>query len=177
MDHNKLPVALKVILERKSVRDYTGTGIKPEFLDLIVQSAMAAPSSSNLQPWNFILITDRKILDLLADGLPYAKMLYKAGAAIVVCGTPDRIEAELSDYWVQDCSAASQNILLAIEVLGLGGVWTGVYPRANRVNFVKKTLNIPDYAVPLNVIAIGHPLTAEKPKNKFDPVKVHIDNW
>jgi nitroreductase len=177
MDYNNIPLAIKVILNRKSVRDYTGAGIEPEIIDIIVHSAMAAPSSRNLQPWNFIVITDKKTLDLLADGLPYAKMLYQAGAAIVVCGTPDNSEAELSDYWVQDCSAATQNILLAIEALGLGGVWTGVFPRQSRVAYVKKILSLPDEVIPLNVIPIGHPVKVENPKNKFDHKKIHYDKW
>ena len=138
---------------------------------------MSAPSAMNLQPWNFILVTERTILNQLAEGLPYAQMLLQAGAAIVVCGTPDINDLELSDYWIQDCSAASENILLAVECLKLGAVWTGVYPRKNRIEHVKKVLKIPPVYIPLNVIAIGHPLHAELPKNKYDPEKIHWEKW
>lgn len=168
---------LKTIFNRKSVRDFTGEKIEIEKLDVLLKAGMAAPSARNIQPWNFILVTKREILDNLADKLPYAKMLYQSGAAIVVCGTPDTENEELSSYWVQDCSAATENILLAGESLGLGAVWTGVFPRKDRVSAVKEILGIPVNAEPLNVIAIGHPAKETTPKNKFDPGKIHYECW
>ena len=104
-------------------------------------------------------------------------MLDKAGAAIVVCGKPDTKDAELSNYWVQDCSAATQNILLAVETFGLGAVWTGVYPRKERINWVKEVLDIPAEVVPLNVIPIGYPTKPPLIKDKFKPNKIHINKW
>lgn len=170
-------MVLESILKRKSVRHYTKSSISRDELKIIVKAGMAAPSANNLQPWHFIIIDSRGLLDKLAEGLPYAKMLYQASAAIAVCGTPNNREEVLEDYWVQDCSAATQNILLAVEALGYGAVWTGVFPRKERVDFVKKTLKIPDEVEPLNVIPIGKPSGVEKPKDKFDESKIHINGF
>ena len=113
----------------------------------------------------------------LSENLPFAKMLDKAGGAIIVCGIPDAKNDELSDYWVQDCSAATENILLAVEAYGLGAVWTGVYPRRNRVNWVKEVLGIPNNVIPLNVIPVGYPARPSVIKNKFKTDKIHWNNW
>jgi len=168
---------LKVILGRKSVRVFTGEKMDKETVNLLIRAGMAAPSSMNKQPWSFIGITDRAILNELGDGLPYAKMLKQAGAAIVVCGSPDFENAELRDYWVQDCSAATENILLAVEAIGLGAVWTGVFPRKDRLDYVRKTLKIPPEYLPLNVLAIGQPATLTQPKDKYISEKIHWDCW
>jgi nitroreductase len=177
MNEKRQNPTLQVIFNRKSVREYTGQPVTKDILEILVKAGMSAPSARNLQLWNFIVITEKQRLCLLADGLPYAKMLYAAGAAIVVCGIPDLKDIELSDYWVQDCSAAAENILLAIEALSLGAVWTGVYPRKDRISWVKKVLSIPDPILPLNVIVIGHPVKEEKPKNKFNIDKIHWEKW
>jgi nitroreductase len=175
MEHNKS--LLDLIKHRSSIRDFSGENVPMDVLLEIVKAGMAAPSARNLQPWNFIIIQERDILHKLSENLPYAKMLNNAGAAIVVCGTPDIENAELSDYWVQDCSAATENILLAIEACGLGGVWTGVYPRKDRIKWVKDVLMIPDSVVPLNVIPIGFPVKPSVPKNKFTTTKIHWNKW
>jgi nitroreductase len=169
--------SLDYIFNRKSIRLFTGQTVPFESLEIIVKAGMAAPSARNLQPWSFVIITDKSIMIKLAEELPYAKMLSDAGGAIVVCGTPDTADAELSDYWVQDCSAATENILLAVEAMGLGAVWTGVHPRQARVDWVREVLNIPAHIVPLNVIPIGFPAGNEKPKDKFKPEKIHINKW
>jgi nitroreductase len=167
-----LDTLLSVIFNRKSVRRFQeGKSIPKETLETIVKAAFAAPSAVNFQPWHFVIIDKREILDALADGLPYAKMLYKTSAAIIVCG--DSHVSEL--YWEVDCAAATQNILLSVEALGLGAVWTAVYPQEERVSFVQKLLNIP--IIPLNVIPIGYPAGTDKPKNKYNPQKVHINGW
>ena len=138
---------------------------------------MAAPSARNLQPWAFIIITDRNTLNTLADRLPYAKMLYEATAAIVVCGIPEKSGDSPEGYWVQDCSAATQNILLAIESMGLGAVWTGVYPRSERIDVVRDVLSIPQNVFPLNVIPIGYPKGENRPKDKFKPENIRWEKW
>lgn len=170
---------LKVIYNRKSVRLYNDEGeVTKEQLEELIKAGMAAPSARNLQPWVFIAITNREILDQLANGLPYAKMLFRAKAAIVVCGVPDRSGQDSPEgYWVQDCSAASQNILLAAEAIGLGAVWTGVYPRPERVSAVREVLGIPESAIPLNVIPIGVPNGVEKPKDKFNRDNILWEGW
>lgn len=169
---------LKTIHSRKSVRHYTDRAVTKEQLTELVKAGMAAPTAANKQPWAFVAITERKTLDALAEKLPYAGMLKNATGAIAVVGMPqlgmDGIERE---YWIQDCSAASQNILLAAESMGLGAVWTGVYPVEERVKAVREVLSIPDGGVPLNVIAVGYPTGVDKPKNKFRQDRLHLEKW
>ena len=122
----------------------------------------------------FVAIDDRALLDKLGDVLPYAKMLHKAGAAIAVCGNVEKdCPAPYNSIWIHDCSAATENILLAVEALGLGAVWTAVEPSDALVAVVKDALKLPDNVVPLCVIPIGHPAVEAKPKDKFKPEKIH----
>jgi nitroreductase len=169
---------LDVIFTRKSVRSYTGEVVKKEELDLLLRAAMAAPSGRNQQPWAFIAITNPSILVKLAEGLPYAKMLPEAGAAIVVCGYSAPHDRPGSrDLWEQDCAAATQNLLLAAEAMNLGAVWTAVHPYPDRQEYIRKILDIPAHVYPFCVIPVGHPTGVENPKDKFDPVKIHWERW
>ncbi|MEJ5267611.1 MAG: nitroreductase family protein [Bacteroidales bacterium] len=169
---------LDVIHSRKSVRHFTGEQVNKEQLETIVKAGMAAPSARNLQPWAFIVITERERLDKLADLLPYAKMLKTASAAIVVCGDLSKAATDVDQaYWVQDCSAASQNILLAVESLGLGAVWTAVYPYEDRMKPVIEELKLPENIIPLNVIPIGYSTGEDKPKDKWKPENLHWNQW
>jgi len=174
---SKKDATLSVIHSRKSVRNFIpGKTIVRETLDTIIRAGMAAPSAVNLQPWQFIVVDDRTTLDSLASGLPYAKMLTQAAAAIVVCGD-STIKATDMAFWQFDCSLASGNILLAVESMGLGAVWTAVHPDAGRIAVVKKILNLPENIVPLNVIPIGYPTGEDQPKDKYVPEKVHWNKW
>lgn len=168
---------VRLIMSRKSVRSFGNITVTKSQLELIVKAGMAAPSARNLQPWSFIVVSDRNLLDQLAVRLPFAKMLYEASSAIVVCGVPEMAGDSPEGYWVQDCSAASQNILLAIESMGLGAVWTGVYPREDRVEIVRDVLKIPSNVFPLNVIPVGYPKGEYQPKDKFKPENIHWDKW
>lgn len=168
---------IKTILERKSVRSFENKDLSKEQLELILMAGMAAPSARNLQPWTFIVVTDRLTLNNLADRLPYAKMLHEVSVALVVCGVPENAGDSPEGYWVQDCSAATQNILLAVESMGLGAVWTGVYPRAERVDVVREVLSIPKTVFPLNVIPIGYPKGENRPKDKFKPENIRWEKW
>src|SRR5574344_929151 len=166
------------ILNRKSVRKYTKEEVKKEQLEMLVRAGMAAPSARNSQPWLFFVIDDRTILDNLAKQLPNAKMLLSAKAAIVVCGNLQKaLDGEGREFWVQDCSAATQNILLAAESMGLGAVWTGAYPRKETVNIIKVELGLPEHIVPLNVIPIGWQSGAEKPKQKYTEENIRWNKW
>ena len=173
----QVPDALTVIQSRKSVRNFTGQAVSKELLDKILRAGMAAPTAVNKQPWSFVVVTDRKTLDNLKDGLPYTKMLDKAGAAIVVCAIPEKAFEQKVEFAVVDSTCASENILLAAEALGLGAVWTAAYPYNDRMGFVRKTLNIPDNVIPLNVIPIGYPTGVDKPKEKFNPENIHWEKW
>ncbi len=171
-------IVMENILNRKSVRKYTKEDVKKEQLEILVRAGMAAPSARNSQPWLFFVIDDRAILDNLAKQLPNAKMLLNAKAAIVVCGNLQKVlEGDGREFWVQDCSAATQNILLAAESMGLGAVWTGAYPRKETVNIIKVELGLPEHIVPLNVIPIGWQTGEEQPKQKYTEENVRWNKW
>lgn len=164
--------ALDNIFARKSVRTYLNRGVEKEKIDWMLRAGMAAPSGRDLRPWEFVVITDRAVLDSMAAALPYAKMLTQARQAIVVCGDSTR-----SSYWYLDCSAATQNILLAAESLGLGAVWTAAYPYEDRMQVVRKFTALPENILPLCVIPFGYPATSEQPKQKFDEKKIHYEKY
>jgi nitroreductase len=173
----KMSDALSVIHSRKSVRSFTGQSVSKDALDKILRAGMAAPTAVNMQPWAFVVVTDRKTLDTLASGLPYAKMLDKAGAAIIVCTIPEKAYDKSVELAVIDSTCASENILLAAEALGLGTVWTAAYPYKDRMDVARKVLNIPKDIIPLNVIPVGHPTGADKPKDKYNPENIHWEKW
>ena len=174
----ELNETLKTIFERKSVRNFIDGIIPYSKLELIVKAGMAAPSAVDKRPWEFIIITDKDILKKLAEVLPYAKMAEFAQAGIVVCGDINRQHGgKDSSYWIQDCCAAAQNILLAVESLGYGSVWTALFPYPDRVNPVVEILNLPDNIKPLNFIPIGIPSGTDIPKDKFNPKQIHREKW
>lgn len=164
---------LSVIHNRKSVRNYTDQPVSKKQIETLVRAGMAAPTAANRQPWVFYVISKRETLDALAEQLPYAKMLTQVNNAIVVCGDMDKA-GNLADkgYWVQDCAAATENILLAAESMGLGAVWTASYPYDDRTQVVIKELNLPEKHIPLNVIPIGYPKGEDVPKNKWKPENI-----
>ncbi len=166
------------ILQRKSVRAYTDRAVSHEQLDTLIRAAMAAPTGRDMRPWHFIVLEGRHQLSPLAEQLPYAKMLAEAQAAVVVCGDMSVTDKEgnPSRNWTFDCSAATENLLLQAEAMGLGAVWTGVYPYDERIEAVKQVLHLPDHLIPLNVIPIGYPKGDPQPKDKYDPAKVEYRN-
>ena len=164
---------LQWIFARRSIRKFHSNPVEDEKIELLLKAAMAAPSANNAQPRQFIVVTDRQMLDRLAGVHPYGKMCYEAPLAIVICGDP----ARSPHYWSQDCSAATQNILLAGTALGLGTVWLGVHPRPERVNPLKELFGIPPQQEVLAVVAIGYPAEKKPPRTQFDPGRVHRDRW
>ncbi len=169
---------MDVIFQRRSVREYTDKPVSDDMLYDLLYAGMSAPSAMDRRQWEFIIINDRDVLDYLAGKLPYAKMLKQAKAAICVCGDKSKMpEKRGEDYWVQDCSAATQNILLAAHSLGIGAVWTAVYPSAERVEIVRDKLKIPENVIPLNIIPLGYPADNKEPKDKRDKSKVHYNTW
>jgi nitroreductase len=164
---------INTIFTRRSIREYTAEAVSEEEIGTMLKAAMAAPSSSNRKPWHFILVTDRKTLDNLAEVHPYGKMLFKAPLCIAVCG-----DRNISPrYWVQDCSASTENLLLAAAALGLGAVWLGVHPRESRIGPIRKVLGIPESVVPLNLISIGIPAEEKEPRTQYDEQRVHRKQW
>lgn len=169
--------ALTVIRERKSVRSFTGKPISKDVIDKILRAAMAAPAAIHLLPWKFIVVTDKSTLQALADGLPFARMIVKAGTAIVVCAVPEEAAMNSEAFAILDCTCASENILLAAEAFDLGAVWTAVYPNKELMDFVRKELNIPQDVIPLNVIPVGYPTGEEEAQDKYDPRNIHWEKW
>lgn len=165
------------IMTRTSIRQYTSQPIPKDTLVSIVKAGMAAPSAVNLQPWSFIIIDEPKTLNKLNEVHPYSN-LKTATAAVVVCGLLDKTDNEgIREYWVQDCSAASENILLAAHAYGVGAVWCGVYPTEERVKAVSEVLDIPENVIPLNIITMGFPAENPEPKDKFKTDNIHYQKW
>ena len=163
---------INVILARRSIRKYVSTPVDDADVQTLLEAAMAAPSASNLKPWHCVVVTNRERLDALAEAHPHGKMLFQAPLCIAVCG-----DITISRFWVQDCSAATENLLLAANALGLGAVWLGVYPREDRVVFVKRILKIPETIIPLNLISIGHPAEVKEPRTQYNELRVHREQW
>lgn len=167
---------MKEIFERRSIRSYTDEPVSAEHLDKLLRAAMQAPSASNTQPWHFITITNRETMLKIVEAKEYANMLKDAPLAIVVCG--DRHAHKLRyEFWVQDCSAATQNILLEAQYLGLGAVWLGVHPVTDWVENISAILGLPENIVPLGIVSVGHPKLKIGPVDRFNPDKIHNENW
>ena len=176
-DTNSADAVLENIHARKSVRQFTDEPVSQEHIETMLKAAMAAPTAVNYQPWRFVVITERARLDAMAEVLPYAKMLKQAPLAIVVCGETTWFEGRENTYWQQDCSAATQNILLAAEALGLGAVWTGVYPNMELARPLAEFLGLPGTVQPLCCIPIGHHDGTTQPKDKWKPENIHYGKW
>ncbi len=169
--------AMNIIMNRTSVRSYSDKIIPDDVMQSILRAGMAAPSGKNAQPWELIEVRDRETLDALSEAQPFANRTLKdATAAIVVCGYSDP-ENGGSIYWDVDCAAVSQNILLAVEYFGVGAVWTTTHPHAEPVKKVREILNLPNNITPLNVISMGYPDSPKAVKDKWNPKKVHTNEW
>ncbi len=167
--------ATDLLLTRRSIRKYTKEAVSDEAITMLLEAAMAAPSAGNQQPWHFVVIRDREILDEIPKLHPYAQMVKEAPVAIVVCG--DERSVKYRAYWPQDCAAAAENLLLAAHANNLGAVWCGVYPNEERVRPLRELLGIPQGVFPFCLIAIGHPDEEKPPAERFDASRVHADRW
>lgn len=166
--------AYRNILTRVSVRRYTDEPVTDGMLTALLHAAMSAPTGVNKQPWEFIVVDDPQLLQQLAEALPYAKMVAHAPVAIVVCGNRQRQLPGVDDIlWEQDCSASSENILLASHALGLGGVWTCLYPHTDRMSAASRILNLGSDLIPFNLIPIGHPQKPQPQLDKWHPDRIH----
>lgn len=169
------PSVLDAILSRRSVRKYTDQPVSDESVTALLRAAMAAPSAGNQQPWEFVVVRDRHMLGNISRSQPYAGMAADAQVAIVVCGDTSR--QRHPGFWVEDCSAATQNLLLAAHAQGLGAVWLGYYPVEERVEVLRELFGLPENIVPLAVIAIGYPAEKPAPADRFDRDRVHLERW
>ena len=169
--------AIENIMTRTSIRKYKDQPIEQEKIDIMLKAAMAAPTALNMQPWHFIVIDDKKTIDLLSGQQPT-----KAPLLIAVCGDTNKTtmpdgKGKLPDFWIQDVSAATENLLLAAHALGLGAVWTGVYPVMERTAEIANVLNCPNNIVPVAVVRIGYPDESPQPKNKFNEENISYNKF
>ncbi|WP_342304884.1 nitroreductase family protein [Methanolobus sp. ZRKC5] len=166
---------LEAIHTRRSIRKYTEEPVSDEMVKKLLSAAMNAPSAINEQAWAFVVIDDRKLLDEIPEYSPYAAMCRGAPLAILVCG--DTSQEKAPGFWVQDCSAAIQNILLAAHALGLGAVWTGSYPMEDRVEGFRKAFALPEKVIPLGLVVIGHPAQEVAPADRYIESKVYYNRY
>ena len=166
---------MNAILRRRSIRKYTQDAIPDDIIKKLLEAGMSAPSAGNQRPWHFVVIKDKEALAKLADASPYSKMTKDAPVAILVCGDLE-LESR-KGYWVQDCSAATENILIEIAENNLGAVWLGMYPREERVEYIRRLLNIPDHVVPFALIPVGYPAETKETSSRYDESKVHYEQW
>ena len=163
---------LDAIKKRRSIRKYTSEAITEDQINAMLEAAMAAPSGNGLAPWEFIVVGDKGLREQLSKVHQWSWMAANAPVVIVVCG-----KESISDHWVADCSAATENLLLQATDMGLGGVWVGIYPRTERENRVRQLLNIPSNVRILCLVPIGHPGEQKPPHTGFDLAKVHYDRY
>ncbi len=167
--------AIEAIVTRRSIRRYKPDAVGPEKVEILLRAAMQAPSSKNLQPWRFVVVTERALLDGFAAFHPHAAMLKEAPAGILVCG--DRSAQPLDGYLALDCAAATQNLLLAAHALGLGAVWLGIYPREERIKETARLYGLPGSVLPIAMVAVGRPAEEKDPAQRYDPAKIHEEHW
>lgn len=169
--------AIENIMTRTSIRQFKAQPVEQDKVDILLKAAMAAPSALNLQPWHFIVINDKETIALLSGKRPT-----NAPLMIAVCGDTDKTmlpdgSTKLPDFWVEDVSAATENLLLAAHALGLGAVWTGVYPAMDRTAEVANVLNCPQNIVPLAVVRVGYPDESPEPKNKYKEENISYNKF
>ena len=170
--------AIETIMTRTSIRSFTDRAVAADTIEMLLRAGMAAPTAVNLQPWHFVVVTDRAKLDELGGNGRQSKMWQESPLVIVVCGNLEKaLEGPGQAFWVQDCSAATENILLAAHALGLGAVWTGCYPIEERVAMVSEVLGLPEHIVPLCAIVMGYPNESPEPKDKWKPENVSYNGF
>jgi len=168
--------ALEAILTRRSIRAFAPGEVPLGTLKEVIKAAMHAPSAADEQPWYFVIITDRALLEQIPSIHPYAAMTAEAAAAILVCGSPG-MEKHLG-MWVQDCAAATQNLLLAIHAKGLGSVWLGVYPREERMDPIRKLFGLPEHILPFAILPVGVPAEVPELQNeRYREERIRLNHW
>ncbi len=167
---------MNAILKRRSIRKYTDKAISKEAIEKILRAGMSAPSAGNEQPWQFIVVDEKDILKDITKIHPYSQMLKEASHAIVICGDM-KLKKFGEDFWIQDCSAAAENMLIMAQALELGAVWLGVYPVKERVEGIGKLLGLPEQVVPFCVISLGYPGEKKNSGDRYNPERVHWNKW
>ena len=169
---------LETIFNRTSIRSYSDQKVEKDQIMTLLKAGMSAPSAVNKQPWEFIVIDDKDLMGKIGDEFKNAGMVKKASCAIVVCGDLKlTLEGTSQEYWIQDCSAATENILLAAHSMGLGAVWCGIYPGKERIEKLSNLLSLPENIIPLNIIPIGVRDKEQEPKDKWKEDRIHWNKW
>jgi len=166
---------IQAIISRRSIRKYKSQAVENEKIEQLLKAAMYAPSARNTQSWQFIVISDRAMFDEIRRVHPYAGMLKEATLAILICG--DKTLETNEGYLNTNCSASTQNILLAAHDLGLGSVWLGVYPREERMNALSSLFKLPEHIIPISLVAVGYPAEAKETPDRFLPERIHYNKW
>lgn len=167
--------AVEAILSRRSIRKYADDPIPDLVVNEILRAAMSAPSAGNEQPWQFLVIRDRRTLDRIPEVHPHSQMLKDASVAILICG--DLSLEKHKGFWVQDCSAATENILIVAHSKGLGAVWLGIYPRDDRVEGMRRMLDIPEGVIPFALVPLGYPAEKKPKEDRFNIDRIHLERW
>jgi nitroreductase len=163
---------LQLVFSRRSIRQYTNQPVSEADITSLLEAGMAAPSAMNKRPWHLVAVTDKQVIQEIAQSPPYGRTLPAAALVIVVCGDP-----AISDWWLQDCTLATQNILVAAAGLGLGGVFLGCHDKPEREGPIRQALGIPDAIGMASVLCIGHPAEEKGPRTQYDPAQAHRDHW
>jgi nitroreductase len=166
--------AIEAIMGRRSIRKYTGDKIPEEDITLLLKAAMNAPSAHNRQPWHFIVVDDREVLDKVPEYHQYSRMLEKASHAVIVLGDH---EIQETDFWIHDCAAAIENILIAAQAKGIGAVWLGVHPHESLINGTKELFGVPDHVSPLVIVSRGVPDEEKPPRENYREDRIHRNKW
>lgn len=166
------------ILTRTSVRAYSDRQVESAKIDTLLRAAMAAPTAGNKQPWRFVVIDKRAILDSISENFHTMSMAKGASIAVVLCGdTTATFPGDARDYWIQDVSAATENLLLAAHAMGLGAVWCGIYPQMERTDRFSQMLRLPQNIIPMACVCVGYPASEITPKDKWKPQNIHYNTW
>ncbi|MBT4504090.1 MAG: nitroreductase family protein [Gemmatimonadetes bacterium] len=166
---------LEAIHTRRSIREYTDQPVSEELVQEIIGAAMMAPSAGNVRPWQFIVLDDPEVVSQIPRIHPHGAMAVNAPVSIMVCG--DLSLEKSPGNWLADCSAATQNLLLAAHAKGLGGVWTGLYPEQERIEGFRELLGLPENVIPLVLVPIGYPAYEGGRQDRFEPNKIHRNHW
>jgi nitroreductase len=166
---------MNIIRKRRSIRQYADRKVPDEIIKKLLEAAMCAPSAGNQQPWQFIVATEKELLKKISATHINASMVERASIAILVCGDLNRETHK--GYWMIDCAAATENILLEVVDNNLGAVWVGIYPREDRVKYLKNLFKLPENIVPFAVVAIGYTAEQKEPNNRYDKVRIHYNKW